>query len=174
MPELITPTVGLHRSWLESRDEWGHDSLQEGGGLRVTDEVDSAEGFAAWVNRLIRTGDETIPAEEDWVHTTYWWIVENSNFLGAINLRHRLNDSLLVVGGHIGHGIRPSARGRGLASWALGAVLAEARLRGMDRVLLTCRAHNLASARVIERNGGALEKIHESDAGPTRRYWIDL
>jgi hypothetical protein len=40
--------------------------------------------------------------------------------------------------GHIGLGIRPSARRRGLATWALGRMLDEARVLGLDRVLAAC------------------------------------
>jgi predicted acetyltransferase len=57
---------------------------------------------------------------------------------------------------------------------ALGAVLGEARARGLDRVLITCGNDNLASARTIERHGGALEDVRDTELGLTRRYWIDL
>jgi predicted acetyltransferase len=83
---------------------------------------------------------------------------------------HELDDRT----GHIGYGIRPSARGRGLATWALAAVLEEARRRGMDRVLLVCADENAASTRTIERNGGVLAEVRVTPRGTTRRYWIDL
>ena len=34
-------------------------------------------------------------------------------FVGAVNIRHYLNESLLLSGGHIGAGIRPSERRKG-------------------------------------------------------------
>lgn len=105
---------------------------------------------------------------------TFWWIVEDGNYLGAITLRHALNDKLLEGGGHIGYGVRPSARGRGVASWALGQVLDRARARGMDRVLVTCDDDNVASRKTIERNGGELEDVRDTWLGLTRRYWISL
>ncbi|MDX2516846.1 GNAT family N-acetyltransferase [Streptomyces stelliscabiei] len=70
--------------------------------------------------------------------------------------------------------MRPSARRRGLATWALGAVLPEARALGMGRVLITCDDDNVASARTIERNGGVLEDVRTTDEGIKRRYWITL
>lgn len=39
---------------------------------------------------------------------------------------------------------------------------------GIHRVLVTCDADNLASRRVIERNGGVLE----DQRGTKLRYWI--
>jgi predicted acetyltransferase len=78
------------------------------------------------------------------------------------------------VGGHVGFGIRPSARRRGLARWALRAVLLQARSLGLERVLVSCDDGNVASARTIEANGGTLEDVRERDGGPKRRYWIEL
>jgi predicted acetyltransferase len=174
MPELIAPTVRLHAAWLASHHEWGPGVHEDGAGLRPTDEVESAAGFAAWVDRLAREEDRSRPAEPGWVHCTYRWIVEDDEMLGAIALRQELNDLLLDRGGHIGYGIRPSARRRGLATWALGRMLDEARALGLSRVLVTCDAGNVASARTIERWGGLLEDVRDTEVGPVKRYWIDL
>lgn len=174
MPELITPNPRLHASWLTAREEWGDDAHMDGAGLGSDDDVDSPEGFAVWVERLRSYGDRTRPVEQGRVHATYWWIAEGDTYLGAIDLRHYLNGILLDAGGHIGYSIRPSARRRGLATWALAQVLYEARLLGMDRVLLTCDPGNRASMRTIESNGGVLEDVRETLIGPKRRYWIDL
>jgi predicted acetyltransferase len=174
MPDLISPTTRLHRSWLEARDEWGGGVHQPGSGLHSTDEVDSRAGFTAWVDRLLREADESVPTDDDRVHATYWWIVERDVYLGAITLRHRLNEFLLGAGGHIGYGVRPSARRRGLATSAVGAVLSEAQARGIDRVLITCHDDNVASARTIEHHDGVLEDVRDTELGRTRRYWIDL
>ena len=37
-------------------------------------------------------------------------------FVGAVNIRHYLNDALLLNGGHIGDGVRPSERRKGYAT----------------------------------------------------------
>jgi predicted acetyltransferase len=173
MADLIAPTARLHRSWLEARDEWAG-AHQDGSGLNDTDDVDSLAGFTAWVARLRQQSDESVPADPGRVHATYWWMVDGDTYLGAISLRHTLNDFLLRAGGHIGYGVRPSARRRGLATWALGAVLTHARNRGIDRVLVTCDDANAASARVIEHHGGVLEDVRDTELGRTRRYWIGL
>ncbi|GAA1577243.1 GNAT family N-acetyltransferase [Kribbella karoonensis] len=173
MPELIEPTVALRDSWLESAAEWGSEH-QDGAGMWEAGDLSTAEGFAAWVQRLREQDDDSRPTTPDWVPASYWWIVEDDTYLGAITLRHRLNDKLLEGGGHIGYGVRPSARGRGVASWALAEVLDRARARGMDRVLVTCDKDNEPSARTIERNGGVLEDIRDTWLGPARRYWITL
>ena len=52
--------------------------------------------------------------------------------------------------------------------------MSEARARGIWPVLLTADADNLASIRVIEKNGGVLadEAISVQTLKPIRRYWI--
>ena len=124
--------------------------------------------------RLRGQSDPAVPTEPGLVPCTYWWIVEDDEVLGAIALRHELNDSLRQVGGHIGYGVRPAARRRGLAKFALGEVLRHARDGGLDRVLVTCAEDNTASRRTIEGQGGVLEDIRETELGLARRYWITL
>jgi predicted acetyltransferase len=172
MPELIAPDVALQKSWLESADEWGTDTQHGSGFHAERHEAKSAEGFAAWVAYLHAQSDEGNELPAGRVHATYWWIVEDGEYLGAISLRHALTAQLLDGGGHIGYGVRPSARGRGLASWALGEVIKRARERGLERVMVSCDVDNVASAKTIERAGGVLEDVRETWLGPTRRYWI--
>ncbi|MFD3537935.1 GNAT family N-acetyltransferase [Streptomyces sp. NPDC058662] len=174
MPELITPTARLYPSWTAARAEWGDDAHMDGSGLGAQDDVDDPEGFGAWVEWLRGCSDRTAPVEPGRVPATYWWIADGDTYLGSVDLRHYLNAFLLDAGGHIGYSVRPSARRRGLATWALREVLYEARIRGMDRVLLTCDPDNEASVRTIEHNGGVLEDVRETLIGPKRRYWIDL
>ena len=171
MPELVVPTARLHAAFVDCRDDWGPGAHEDGFGLAADHDVHSAEGFAAWVRERLR-GTHPVgapcPREQ---HATPRWIVEHGRVVGGIALRHVYDDNL----GHIGYGIRPSDRRRGLASWALAQMLTEARTTlGLDRVLIPCLADNIASARTIEHNGGVLEGIRDTDHGPVRRYWISL
>lgn len=173
MTDLVAPTVALHTSWLQARDEWpgGH---QDGSGLRPDDDVETSAGFAAWVDRLTRQADPTTPVEPGQVHATRWWMVEQGIYLGVIDVRHELTPLMLEAAGNIGYSVRPTARGRGVATWALGAVLPRARQLGLTRVLLTCDEQNVPSARTIESNGGVLEDVRDTVLGRKRRYWIEL
>ncbi len=101
---------------------------------------------------------------------------ERDIFVGAVSIRHYLTDSLLRCGGHIGDGVRPSERRRGIATRMIGLALDECRRLGLDRVLMTCDRENTGSAKSIIKNGGALEnEIPDgSDGRIVQRYWIDL
>lgn len=93
--------------------------------------------------------------------------------LGGIALRYG-GDDYVSWAGNIGYGIRPSARRRGLASWAVEQLLDEARALGLDRVLAVCAVDNVASVKTIERCGGVFEGIRDTEFGPARRYWIKI
>ncbi|MET8053055.1 GNAT family N-acetyltransferase [Streptosporangium sp. NPDC005286] len=173
MPELIAPTTRLHFAWLEAHHEWGPGLHEDGFGLGPSDEVDSPDGFAAWVARLAEESDPAKPVEAGRMSCMYRWIVEGDRVHGGIALRHGLNDYVLQFG-HIGYGVRPSSRQRGLATWALGRMLDEARTLGLDRVLIVCEVDNLASVKTIEHNGGVLESVRDTEYGPARRYWIKI
>lgn len=94
--------------------------------------------------------------------------------VGAVNIRHYLNEGLLETGGHIGDGIRPSERRKGYGTAMLGLALEECRKLGISRVLVTCDRDNIGSRKAIERNGGVLENEVAEDGSMTRRYWIAL
>jgi len=173
-PTLVEPTADLHSSWLQAREEMGPGAHIDGSGLLERDDVQTAAGFAAWTERLRRSADASLAPAPGRVHSTYRWVVEDDTYLGTIDLRHELNDSLLEAGGHIGYSIRPSARRRGLATFALACTLERARAMGLHRVLITCDPDNTASAATIERGGGRLEDTRDTVAGPKRRYWITL
>jgi predicted acetyltransferase len=174
VPELILPTLRLRDSWLEARDEWGRGVHQPGSELHSDDEVDTEAGFSAWIGRLADEGNEALPPAAGRVHADYWWIAERGTYLGCITLRHALTDFLLRAGGHVGYAVRPSARGGGLAAWALRMTFPRARNLGIDRLLVTCDDSNAASARTIENTGGVLEDLRWTELGLTRRYWISL
>jgi predicted acetyltransferase len=108
-------------------------------------------------------------------HTTYWLVSDGRDIVGASNLRHRLNPKLLREGGHIGYGIRPSARRKGYGMEILRQSLRRAAEKGIARALVTCGKGNLGSARIIVANGGVFES-EEFDAERNevvQRYWID-
>jgi len=103
-----------------------------------------------------------IPA--DFVPATTYWLVQGGELVGVSNLRHYLNDRIRLHGGHIGLGIRPSYRGRGLGNLLLALTIREAQRKGITQIHVHCNKNNIASARMIARNGGVLDS-EVSEAG---------
>ena len=115
-------------------------------------------------------------AANGWVpDTTLFCLDKDRNiFVGAVNIRHYLNEGLLRSGGHIGDGIRPSERRKGYATAMIGLALKECKKLGIDRVLMCCDKENVGSAKSIQKNGGVLENEIEEDGTIEQRYWIQL
>jgi len=135
---------------------------------------DAAHDVAAFVEMCGHHSiGRNLPA--GWVpQTTFWLVRDAKKIVGCSRLRHNLTQFLAEHGGHIGYDVRPSERTRGYGTRLLQLTLAEARRIGLTRVLITADEANVASWRIIERNGGQREPNRlapESDA--LRRYWID-
>ena len=100
---------------------------------------------------------------------------DRDRLLGAVNIRHYLNDSLLKEGGHIGDGIRPSERRKGYATEMIRLALVECKKLGIDKVLMTCDKDNIGSVKSIVKNGGVFEnEFINSEGHIEQRYWISI
>lgn len=105
--------------------------------------------------------------------STFFCLDEERNiFVGAVNIRHYLNESLLLNGGHIGDGVRPSERRKGIATQMIHLALLECKKMGIERVLMVCDKENTGSAKSIIKNGGVLENEINVDGVIEQRYWI--
>jgi len=131
--------------------------------------------FAAFLARLAACarGEDLPPGFVP--HSTYW-LVSDGVVVGVANLRHALTDALRREGGHIGYGVRPSARRQGFAAKLLRRTLARAREMGLPEVWLTCAKSNVASVRTILSNGGLFvsEEFLPERNEVTQRYRIAL
>ncbi|PKD97825.1 GNAT family N-acetyltransferase [Macrococcoides caseolyticum] len=112
---------------------------------------------------------------QDWVNNTTFFYFIDGVIIGAANIRHKLTKDLLNTGGHIGYGVARSYRGQGYATKILQESLVFARSIGIEKALITCDEDNIASSRVIIKNGGLEDKPYlQSDGIKSRRFWIDI
>lgn len=127
--------------------------------------------FDRWLASL----DCENPAEGKVPDSTFFCLDEDGDcIVGAVNIRHRLNEALLLNGGHIGDGVRPSRRREGIATRMIALALEECRKLGIHRVLMVCDRENIGSAKSILHNGGVLENEVLVDGVTEQRYWITL
>lgn len=108
--------------------------------------------------------------------TTYWgYDEETGKIVGAVNIRHYLNDKLLKNGGHIGDGVRPTERKKGYATEMIKLALEKCKELGIEKALMVCYKDNIGSVKSIKNNGGILENEIPAEDGKTdQRYWINI
>jgi predicted acetyltransferase len=166
----ITPELAA--AYLDMVDEF--EAAGEGYGWN---DVDLARrDFAAFVDDL-RNESLGVGLPPDIVpQTTYVLLNREGRALGEIRCRWRLTPPFERHNGHIGYNVRPRHRGKGYATRMLALVLEKARALGLERVMLPVRDENLASVRVIVKNGGVIERTGVAlDGGEiVSLYWITL
>ena len=171
--ELIKLTYKYKEQLIGMLEEWKNDII-----VNHTD----ISPYKIWVNDFhdfdyyINNLDTKEDNENGWVpDTTLFCLDKDRNILvGAVNIRHYLNDALLKTGGHIGDGVRPSERRKGYATAMIALALDECKKLGIDKVLICCNKENIGSAKSIINNGGILENEIEVDGHIEQHYWIQL
>lgn len=172
MIRLIEPCRPYLASYTEAYDEYCHYPRRAGNPFRDPRSGDLLAHFDDMRHA------RNLPA--GWVGATTLWLVddERQRFLGQIDIRHQLTDSLLRYGGHIGYAIRLGEWNRGYGTLMLSLALPHAQSLGIGRCLITCDDDNPGSARVMEKNGFVLgdrvDNVVDGQAIITRRYWKTL
>lgn len=167
---LITPCEEYLNSYTESYNE---DVRFRSGEDEFFCSPETVIGIAYQYQNGIDIPPERVPS-------TMLWLVNDEEFIGCTDIRHRLTDKLLLSDGHIGYEVRYSKWNKGYGTKLLALSLQYAKENfHFEKVLVTCDEDNLASARVIEKNNGILENIIETvdnngKKHMTKRYWIDL
>lgn len=169
--KLVLPAEEHKQLVWDYRQEFidNNSSLDGTGGLC------NAESFESWLCDNVNNRSEETVREGLVPATTFLAISENDGrLIGMIDIRHRLNEYLLQLGGNIGYSVRPTCRRMGYATEMLALGLNECRKMGLEKVLITCNKTNIGSAKTMLKNGGVLENEVVSDERTTQRYWITL
>ena len=157
LPRLIPPTTLVRASYLRGETETAREES-----LPATWLEEAAADFAGFVSRRRAV-------RELWgVPVTELWFVDGTDYLGTVIIRHRLTPALEREGGHIGYHVVPGQRRRGHATQMLAQAKPVCQRLGLTELLVTCAEDNLGSRRVIEANGGTLDRIVDGQA----YYWL--
>ena len=171
--ELVHPSTKYKNSFLAAAK--AHLASGEHDGLFDSHAEWTNEHFDEYLARtkVYRSG-KNLP--EGKVPSSSFWIVDDDTWLGRVSLRHELNDTLKSFGGHLGYYLIPSARKKGIGSWAVEHVLEEARKLGLKKLLVTCNPDNIGSQKIIQKFGGIHQDTIDSELndGPLMRWWITL
>ncbi|CCZ59511.1 GNAT family N-acetyltransferase [Hungatella hathewayi] len=171
--ELVKLTHEYKDQLFDMLEEWKNDIIENHTNISP---------WRIWANDFhdfddyVKSINATEELNNDWVpDTTLFCLDRDRNiFVGAVSIRHYLNDKLLKTGGHIGDGIRPGERRKGYATAMIALALEECKKLGITRVLMCCDKNNIGSAKSIIKNGGVLENEIEEDGHIEQHYWIQL
>lgn len=168
---LIKPCKKFKNEYLNMLDEWKKSGEEL---IPWTLSLDNAD-FSLMVDKL-NGWSNGIGLPDGFVESSTFWLTNGSGdkLIGAIDIRHRLNEHLSFRGGHIGYGIRPSERKKGYATMMLSLALKECIKIGLPKVLITCSKSNIGSAKTIINNGGILDSEDIENGVMFQRYWITL
>lgn len=170
MTKLTKPSLEYKRSFIEAMREFQVEGEEKYIKLNISEIEKDFESFLEGVENR----EKSVNLPEGRVPQTELWLVDGEDFIGCVYIRHSLNETLLKQGGHIGYFIRPTKRKMGYGTKTLELALPVAENLGIDKVLVTCDDDNVASVKIIEKNGGILENKALNDEGKLkRRYWIE-
>lgn len=168
---LVEPSAVYQKEYLEMITEWQATGERMVPFILRFDHKD----FPMMLHQIRQLREEPEPGQHKIKSSSFWLLDPKGKILGAVNIRHALDEKLLRSGGHIGYGIRPSARHQGYATELLQLALSKASALGITKALLVCDKDNIGSAKTIQKNGGILESEEVDDQGIViQRYWITV
>lgn len=140
--------------------EHGSDICGSGG----LDKFIKESTYEQWIEKI--TKDINIDAdnpEERVPAIIYFYVNDDDRIVGIINIRLELNDFLRKECGNISYSVRPTERGKHYATDMLNEAVSFCRKIGLEDIILTCDKSNPASAEVIKKGGGELDKEFYSE-----------
>jgi predicted acetyltransferase len=151
--------VRLIKPMLEMRDQYEgflREFIDAGEDVFACDRQKQLQNVAAAIADL-QDESKGLYVRDGWVPISSYWLLTKDNLLvGEIFIRHKLTPTMEDMGGNISYAVRPRWRGQGYATTMLMLALEEARSLGLKSVLMTCNPKNIASCRVLQKNGGML------------------
>ncbi|PJB70048.1 MAG: GNAT family N-acetyltransferase [Alphaproteobacteria bacterium CG_4_9_14_3_um_filter_47_13] len=169
--KLVRPAANYKESFLEAL----HEYHQEGNFL-YKDIALLKNSFNDYIKELRAERGHPHQPYQKWVEPvpeTVTWLVKDTDYIGTVDIRHRLNWHLEKWGGHIHFIIRPSMRGMGFGRKILLKAMPIANYLGIEKALLTVDPANAAAIRIIESCGGVFQdEFPETNQFPARKCYL--
>mgnify|MGYP003607068655 CR=1 FL=1 len=137
-------------------------------------ESEIREFFPKYVEFILNCENYDTIEKKDWVEADSYFICNDGKMIGEIRFRKRLNKYLLTRSqGHIGYAIKHSERSKGYGNLALKLILNKIwNEEKHTELMISCKENNKPSSKLIEKNGGILNRINIECDVPTKEYWF--
>lgn len=115
----------------------------------------SYDEFKQWlIQQDAWSRNESLP--DGYVGQTCFWLMVNNVPVAFGKIRHNLTAASRTQGGNIGYAVSSEYRGKGYGTKILNLLIQKAEEMNIQEKLLSVEKYNMASKRVIEKNGGRL------------------
>lgn len=133
----------------------------------------SYEEFKEKCNEFVK--EEKVINEDIHTTTIRFILYDDNKPIGEVGIRTTLNDFWQNKGSQIYYKIRKSERQKGYGNTILELVLIEAKKLGFNKIRINCDDNNIASKKVILKNGGIVDiKNYKTKDGYSSSYIINL
>lgn len=164
--ELVLPSDKYHQSYMSYIEELGNEERYP---FTLDLDFNNFEELITQLNNF-SLGKNLPPGA---VPNTTFWLVDDNEIIGVTNLRHYLNKRIKHCGGHIGLGIRPSVRGKGLGKLLMQLSIEHLFNLGVKPIHIHCYKNNTSSAKAIKSNGGILSSEFTENNQVIQRYLVE-
>lgn len=177
MLKLVRPSKKYVKSFLKVIDEYKKDENHFGrGGIDPLIKALEENKIDEYLKQLDDIEhNKNLP--DGYVSGTRFWLLDDNEFIGSFDIRHRLTSNLEQCGGHIAANISPKHRGKYSSFIGIKMCLEEAKKLGLDKVLITCDINNITSYKAImgllKLYGGEQISDSSGDTYHQHRVWIN-
>lgn len=171
--KLVRPSIDYKEDYLKALEEYHAE------GRYLYQDINALDAdFDTFIKELKAEKGYPHQPYQDWVEPvpeTVVWFIKDSDYIGSVDIRHRLNWHLEKWGGHVHFVIRPTMRGMGFGTKILRKSMPIINYLGIDKALFTVAPDNAAAISILESCGAEFEdETTDTDKFPAmRRYWLD-
>ena len=164
---LERPNLTHQEQYNEMMQEW----IEDGGRLHPAALSNNGVPYEKWL-QWMKDDENVETCPEGSPPQTLYFCFDNGILVGAVTIRHFLNERTVIAGGHVGIGIRPTKRRTGYATQALGLAIQKLYAMGIDDILLTCAEGNIGSEKTMLKYGAIFENLVDVDGERQKRFWL--